>query len=330
MPTSAVAPEIVWLPDRGHAAIDEFGAEGRSAGAARVAEAVDVPSVDVPSAARTAQGRRWFLATAALAALGLLAVVVVAVALLWASRVAPSVAPVGTFVIETLPPGLEVQLDGEVVGTTPLTVTVQAGRRTLRLRHGERERLVTTLVAPGETVRQRFEFLPAPPQATPAAPSKIVAASAEAAARPRPTPASALSGWVHVDVPVPLRIFEAGELVGTTDVDRLMLPVGEHALDLRSDELRFSTHETAVVRAGATTTIQVHLPTARVSINAKPWAEAWVDGQRVGDTPIGNVFKPIGRHEVLLRHPDLGERRVSVLVTLDRPARVSVDLAQSE
>ena len=64
---------------------------------------------------------------------------------------------------------------------------------------------------------------------------------------------------------------------------------------------------------------------APLSINARPWAEAWIDGERVGETPIGTLMRPIGRHEVVLRHPELGERRVPVVITLAQPARVSVD-----
>jgi hypothetical protein len=50
-----------------------------------------------------------------------------------------------------------------------------------------------------------------------------------------------------------------------------------------------------------------------------------VDGERVGDTPIGTLTRTIGRHEVVLRHPELGERRVPVVITMGQPARVSVD-----
>ena len=71
--------------------------------------------------------------------------------------------------------------------------------------------------------------------------------------------------------------------------------------------------------------MQVRLPSAPLSINARPWAEAWIDGERVGDTPIGTLMRTIGRHEVVLRHPELGERRVPVVITLAQPARVSVD-----
>ena len=48
-----------------------------------------------------------------------------------------------------------------------------------------------------------------------------------------------------------------------------------------------------------------------MALNAQPWADVWVDGERVGETPIGNVAVPIGPHEVVFRHPQLGEQVVS-------------------
>jgi hypothetical protein len=63
-----------------------------------------------------------------------------------------------------------------------------------------------------------------------------------------------------------------------------------------------------------------------VNINAMPWAEVWLDGRDLGQTPLGNVQIPIGSRELVFRHPDLGERRATVLVTLKEPARISVDL----
>ena len=163
---------------------------------------------------------------------------------------------------------------------------------------------------------------PVPVERTLVPPPRPKAAPAVAA---KPAPPGSLSGWLRVEVPVPMRITEDGRLLGTTDVDRLMLPTGDHVLDLRSDELQFSTRLMVRIEAGETSTLPVRLPSASISINAKPWAEAWVDGERVGDTPIGTLMRTIGRHEVVLRHPELGERRVPVLVTLAQPARVIVD-----
>jgi PEGA domain len=61
-------------------------------------------------------------------------------------------------------------------------------------------------------------------------------------------------------------------------------------------------------------------------LNAVPWAEVWVDGEKIGETPIGNLSLSLGPHEVVFRHPELGEQRHAALVTLKTPARLSVDL----
>jgi len=46
----------------------------------------------------------------------------------------------------------------------------------------------------------------------------------------------------------------------------------------------------------------------------------------VGDTPIGNLAVAIGNHDVVFRHPELGEQRHTATVTLATAARLSVDL----
>jgi serine/threonine-protein kinase len=70
----------------------------------------------------------------------------------------------------------------------------------------------------------------------------------------------------------------------------------------------------------------VKVPNGTIALNAIPWAEVWVDGVKAGDTPIGNLNVAVGRHEILFRHPDLGEQRQTVTVGLTAPARVSVDM----
>ena len=138
--------------------------------------------------------------------------------------------------------------------------------------------------------------------------------------------ASPASGWIRVEAQEPLRIVEDGKLIGTSEVDRLMLPAGAHTLDLVNDDLGFSTRRLVAVKGGATTAVTVPLPVASLAINAQPWADVWLDGQPVGATPIGAVSTRIGHHELTFRHPQYGERRSSVVVTLQRPARIGVDL----
>jgi hypothetical protein len=52
----------------------------------------------------------------------------------------------------------------------------------------------------------------------------------------------------------------------------------------------------------------------------------WVDGVRIGETPLAGVPVPVGRRVVTFKHPQLGERRVECLVSLKRPTRLGVDL----
>ena len=68
------------------------------------------------------------------------------------------------------------------------------------------------------------------------------------------------------------------------------------------------------VTAGQTSDVRLEWPRGSMAINAIPWAEVFVDATRVGETPIGSIAVPIGAHEVLFRHPELGERRLSVTV----------------
>jgi hypothetical protein len=48
----------------------------------------------------------------------------------------------------------------------------------------------------------------------------------------------------------------------------------------------------------------------------------------VGQTPIANLSLALGTHQVVFRHPELGERRQSVVVTAQGPNRVAVDMAR--
>jgi hypothetical protein len=138
------------------------------------------------------------------------------------------------------------------------------------------------------------------------------------------------SGWLSASAAVPLQILEDGKLVGSTESERIMLPAGEHALEFANAPLGFRVSRKLNIRAGRTQTIAIELPEAQISINATPWAQVWLDGRALGETPIGNLTTTIGPHEVVLRHPQLGERRVSALVTMKEPARIGVDMRRSQ
>jgi hypothetical protein len=138
------------------------------------------------------------------------------------------------------------------------------------------------------------------------------------------TPAGASAGWVAFKVPFEMQLSEGGKLVGTTGTDRLMLPAGPHDLVLSNPALEFEATLSVQVAAGKTVTPTVTIPTGLLSINATPWADVLLDGQAVGTTPLANLSVPVGTHEIIFRHPQLGERRQTVIVKARTPMRVGI------
>jgi hypothetical protein len=105
-----------------------------------------------------------------------------------------------------------------------------------------------------------------------------------------------------------------------------MMAAGRHDLELVNETLGYRASRTIQVPAGKVSAISLDLPQGTINLNASPWAEVFVDGRRAGETPIGNLSLPIGPHEIVFRHPQLGEKKQAVSVTLNAPVRLSVDM----
>jgi hypothetical protein len=142
-----------------------------------------------------------------------------------------------------------------------------------------------------------------------------------------PKVAGALGGWIAVKAPFNVDVLENAEVIGTGDIAKIMLTTGHHDIVLVNRALDYREARKIDVAAGSTTAVRVEAPAAIVSANARPWADVAIDGKSVGQTPISNLQVPIGTHEVVFRHPRLGERRQTVTVTMNGPNRFAVDLA---
>ena len=208
----------------------------------------------------------------------------------------------GSLLVQSDPAGARVTVDGVDHGAAPVSVS--------DLAPGEHE--VVLQAEGGAAVRQRVVI-----QA--GVTSSVLAPVATAAAGP-------VSGWLSVKSPVAIEIHEGGRLIGTTDADRIMMAVGRHDIELVNDTLGYRSARTVQVPPGKVMSLSLTLPMGVLNLNAAPWAEVWIDGRRVGETPIGNLPMSIGPHEVVFRHPQLGEKRQAVSVTLKAPVRLSVDM----
>jgi len=212
----------------------------------------------------------------------------------------------GMLVVHSQPQGANVTVDGTPRGVTPITIEgLSGGDHEVVLQSGAATSRHTVKVLAGTTAS-----LVAPAMA-PEAP---------------PLAEGPVSGWISVKAPFLIEIREDGNLIGTTETARLMLASGRHELQFVNSSLGYSQTRIVQVVPGKVASVSIELPQGIVNLNASPWAEVWIDGRRVGETPIGNLAVPIGPHEIVFRHPEFGEKKQAVSVTTGAPVRVSVSM----
>ena len=240
----------------------------------------------------------------------------------WAEVPAPS--PTGTLVVTTNPAGAEAFVDGVRRGNTPITLDLLAGSHRVELRGQGDPRVIPVTIAPGQQVAQ-FVDLPvaAPVNEAPAEVAAQPPAPVERAAADTPVSGP---GWIAVTGKLEVQLFEGGHLLGSSSIERIMVPAGHHDLEMVNELIGYRGTRSVQVSPGKVTNVAVDLPKGAMAINALPWAEVWMDGAKIGETPIGNFAVAAGSHDVVFRHPELGERRETVLVTLKNPLRLSVDM----
>jgi hypothetical protein len=241
----------------------------------------------------------------------------------------------GTLVITTNPSGAQAIVDGQSRGETPLTLELHAGAHRVELRGAGGAKTVPVTIAAGMQVAQYIEMPRAVSVSDLGSMKQTVSIESGATASPAsaspvvPLPALASqSGWIAISAPVEMQLFESDRLLGSSRSDRIVLPAGRHEIDIVSDELGYRVTRTVKVSAGKVASVSVDMPRGTIALNALPWAEVWIDGEKVGDTPIGNFSLAIGTHDIVFRNPDLGEQHHTVIVTLKEVARLSVDLRQ--
>jgi len=208
----------------------------------------------------------------------------------------------GQIVVQSNPAGAKVLVDGIERGVSPLTIAdLPPGTHEVVLHSDASTARHTVIVQAGGTA------------------SLMSMLSGAIGSGPS-------SGWVSFKAPFTIELRENGKLLGTSDTDRIMMAAGRHELELVNDSLGYRATRVVQVPSGKTAALTVDLPQGVINLNASPWAEVWIDGQRAGETPMGNFVIAIGPHEIVFKHPQLGEKRHAVSVTANAPVRLSVDM----
>jgi len=235
------------------------------------------------------------------------------------SVAAPAIPQDGSLRVDSDPSGAEVLVDGVSRGNTPSAMRLAVGSHQLVVRRDGHTHARTVTIAPGSALVHVVAWESAPAPAQPLTPT---AAAVEPV---RPTPSVPL-GWVTVRSAERLDVYEGLRRMGTSQDARIPLPAGEHVLELTADQLGFRQRETVRVVAGRGVSLAAELPRVPVFINAVPWADVLVDGVSVGQTPLGTLRQPIGTHQIEFRHPELGTRRRTVVLSQQEVTRISVDM----
>ena len=212
---------------------------------------------------------------------------------------APAVAP-GHLEVTSDPSGARVTVNGVERGTTPTTIAVEPGSHVVVVSDGRSSTTRTLDVAAGANVTMMAALTPPGPSV----------------------------GWVTIQSPLELQVISDASLLGTSKTAKIIMSAGRHVLELVHPPTGFQMTSTVDIQPGKTVRIPVTLPNGTLSVNALPWATVWIDGKEMGQTPVANVTLPIGAHELVTRHPELGERKQTVIVSAKTPQRVVIDFGK--
>ncbi len=183
-------------------------------------------------------------------------------------------------------------LDGREVGFTPLTLKdVPAGRHSLVL-EGESGTVKRTVrVQATERTVARYEIT---------------------------------AGFLSVTSRIPVEIFDGNRKLGSSDEGHILLAPGQYKVRLVSSQYGFREDAEFTIKAGEISTHAVTLPEGSLHITTEPGSEIFVEGELMGIAPLAAFRVPIGSREVLVRHPDLGERRQAVDIAIGKPVELGV------
>jgi hypothetical protein len=201
----------------------------------------------------------------------------------------------GTLVVESTPPGAQVEIDGKQRGTTPVAVELPPGSHDLALTRRGITRRFNVSIRSREETTQKLDWSqvretgslavttdPAGAKVSvdgkavgvtpltipdlPAGRRRVVLEGPGGTVRREVTieadktamlNEAIFSGFLAVFAPVELQIFEGSRLLGTTENSRIMIPAGRHELTLVNRDLGSRLTRTVEVEPGQVAAINI-------------------------------------------------------------------------
>lgn len=204
--------------------------------------------------------------------------------------------PMGTLNVSTTPPGAQVTVDGKPRGVTPLELTdVSPGKHEVALKSDSGSVRRTITIAAGKTVTIEEAIF---------------------------------AGWVAVYSPFEVTISEGGRVLRPDERNQVMVPPGVHDLRFVNNALGFDISRQIEVKPGESATVRLTPEPSKLNVTATDAAEVFVDGTRIGETPLTNAPVPLGTHEILVRRTADGAERRSTVTVGVAPFALHVDFSR--
>jgi len=211
---------------------------------------------------------------------------------------APAAAPAaggrkaGGIRVKTTPAGARVLVDGKARGVSPLTLTdIAPGNHEVVLESnaGTIQRTVTVAASQTAEIEE-----------------------------------SIFSGWVAVYAPFEVAISENGRVLRPDERNQFLLPPGVHQIRLSNKQLGYDSTQRVEVKPGETFALRLTPDPSKLTVTASDAAEVWLDGAKVGDTPVTAFPVPLGSHDLVVKRVSGGEKRFPITISVS-PFTLHVD-----
>ncbi|MGE0704064.1 MAG: PEGA domain-containing protein [Vicinamibacterales bacterium] len=273
----------------------------------------------------------------------------------------------GAVTFTSVPDAAEVVIAGRSYGSTPVTTELAPGTHTVQFRRGEDQRDVVVDVSAGASVEKAVDWNAPrtgslriesqPPGATvtiqgreqgvtpvlleglPVGTHELLLRGDSGSITRRVTVVadtttevseSIYSGWVHVSAPFELSISRGNRQLQLDEQNQLMLPPGSHLLTFTNETLRFSEERRVEVTPGGTSQIAIVPSSTLLAVTASEPAEVFLDGERIGETAIGDHALPLGTHQVTVRSLATGAERQLTVTATTEPVSLNVDFSSAQ
>jgi hypothetical protein len=254
-------------------------------------------------------------------------------------------------VIESSPPGASVVFEGKTLGRTPVEVSLPRGGHVFEVQGQHSSQSLSVVVGGGERRTEHVTLPEAGPPAMlvittepvgipvsvdgvprgpaplslPVPPGRhVVSATNESAEARREVEVQsgawvkvplAVSGWIEVVSPVPVRTTVSGRAMPSGET-RFAAAPGSHHVQFVNEDIGLRDSQDVVVEAGRTTQVTVAGVAGSVEITSTAAnASVWIDGSLVGKAPLTATLA-LGRHEIRFVHAERGELRYEVFVKM--------------